>query len=310
MVVEVAVIGAGVMGKYHMENYSKIKNANLVAVCDTNEEVGKRVAKAFSVPHYSDINTMMAGEYIEAVSVCTPTSTHKKTVLNVFEWEVDVLVEKPIALSYEDGVEMAKVAEEGEIKFMVGHSERFNPVIVELEKMSKWKSFEPEFIFSDRFVPHSGRITDQGALFGLCIHDIDIMRYLLKSEVGKVYAIGKSVITDCYDNVVVNVWFKNGAIASIHSSQMGRFSKRFMCLLSGYGRVELDFAKNITRVSTEKGTDEKYGRGGALYYELRHFVDSIGKNITPSVNGWEGLKNLEIVLAAKESIESGKLVEI
>ena len=106
----IAVVGAGLYGKNHLDAYSVNSNVNLVAVCDLNREITDRVAKEYGVKTYNDIEEMLNNEEIDAVSVATPDPYHKDPVMAAIRHGKHVLVEKPLATTSTDAYEIIEAA--------------------------------------------------------------------------------------------------------------------------------------------------------------------------------------------------------
>ena len=102
----IAVVGAGIYGKNHLDAFSTNPNVNLVAVCDLNKEITDRVSKEYGVKGYNDTEEMLLNEDIDAVAVATPDPYHKDPVMTAIKFKKDVLVEKPLATTSEDAYAM------------------------------------------------------------------------------------------------------------------------------------------------------------------------------------------------------------
>ena len=109
--INAAVIGAGSMGKNHARVYSDIENVNLVAICDINEESSKDLAANFNANYYKDYKEMFNNEKIDAVSICVPTKLHKQVAIDAINNGINLLIEKPIAATTQEGNEIIKAAE-------------------------------------------------------------------------------------------------------------------------------------------------------------------------------------------------------
>ncbi|GAA3404822.1 Gfo/Idh/MocA family protein [Paenibacillus hodogayensis] len=110
--VRIGIIGAGLIGKAHLRNYANIQDAEVVAICDVNEQEARKVAEQFHIPHvYADFREMLKRDDIEAVDVCLHNNLHAPVTIAAFEAGKDVYCEKPIAGAYRDGVTMLEAAE-------------------------------------------------------------------------------------------------------------------------------------------------------------------------------------------------------
>lgn len=191
-----AVIGVGSMGINHARIYSEI--SNLVAVVDKNMEIGKVVSKQFKTQYFSDFLKMLKEVAPEAVSIVVPTSMHSKIAVECLKRKIPVLVEKPIADTIKDAKLIIKKAKENNIFFMVGHIERFNPVVRKVKEIiDKGDLGKITCIMARRVGGFPPRINDVGIAVDLAIHDIDIVNFLLSEE-------PRSVIVNSQRNHIEN----------------------------------------------------------------------------------------------------------
>ncbi|MFC2067611.1 Gfo/Idh/MocA family protein [Chloroflexota bacterium] len=128
----VAVIGCGQIGQgHHIPSLQKIKDVELVAVCDTDINLAKETARKFNISsYYTDISEMLGLEKLDIVDICTPPQTHRSLCIQAAEANCHVLLEKPMALSLKEAGEMAEVAEQNNIKIGTVHNKLFEPVMM------------------------------------------------------------------------------------------------------------------------------------------------------------------------------------
>ncbi|NMB59984.1 MAG: Gfo/Idh/MocA family oxidoreductase, partial [Chloroflexi bacterium] len=174
-----AVIGVGSMGKNHARVYSELAEANLVAVSDANAATAEAIGKTFGAAAYSDYRELLEKEKPEAVSVAVPTAMHEQVVTDVLNSGANVLVEKPIAATIEEGQRLIALAKQKNLKLQVGHIVRFNPAIQELKKRLNAGELGRIYqVFCRRAGPFPARIRDVGVVIDLAPHDVDIIRFL------------------------------------------------------------------------------------------------------------------------------------
>ena len=184
----VAVIGAGSMGKNHARVYSSIKDVELIAVCDIDDE-SKKIADEFGAKHYKNYNDMVKNEKLDAVSVCIPTKLHKNVALDIIKNKINILVEKPIAATTQEAKEIIDAAERNNVKLMVGHIEQFNPAVMELKKRIEKNELGSILqVHCQRLSLFPQRIIDVGVIIDLAIHEIYVLKYLIDSKIKRVYA--------------------------------------------------------------------------------------------------------------------------
>ena len=191
---KVGVIGIGNMGSNHARIYSEM--SNLAAVSDVNEELGKKVSEKFKCKFYKDYKEMLEKEEIDAVSIVVPTSFHKKVALDVIEYGIPFLLEKPIADTLENANEIINKAKEKKVRFMVGHIERFNPAVIKLkELLDNFELGEINSIICRRVGVIPPKVRDTNVIIDLAVHDIDIFNFLLNKKPTKLYgSLGNSLI--------------------------------------------------------------------------------------------------------------------
>ena len=156
---KVGVIGTGKMGRNHVRNYAEeIGHFELIGVYDANFQQALKVARQYNTKAYEDLSELLG--QVEAVSVVVPSSLHREVGTLVAEHNVHALIEKPLALTSEDARYLTDLFESKNLKLQVGHIERFNPVISELDKILDKKTVF--YIEVHRYSPFSGsgRITD------------------------------------------------------------------------------------------------------------------------------------------------------
>lgn len=168
------VIGVGHMGQNHVRNVAdESRYFDLVGIYDNNFEHAKRIAAQFHTEAYGDLDELL--ENVDAVSVVVPSSLHLEIGLKVAEHGVHALIEKPLALTSGDAAVLMEAFANKNLKLQVGHIERFNPVMTELDKiLERNKVF---FVEAHRYGPFSGsgRITDASVVEDLMIHDVDLV---------------------------------------------------------------------------------------------------------------------------------------
>jgi UDP-N-acetylglucosamine 3-dehydrogenase len=212
-----AVIGLGAMGRHHARVYSEIEHVELAAVADSDGELGARAARRYHVPVYNDYRRMLEEVNPDLVSVAVPTSLHRDVALVALDAGAHVLIEKPIAASIVEGQEIIQRAAQRGRVLTVGHIERFNPAVQELKRRLGLGEVGRVFsVRARRLGTFPARIRDVGVTIDLATHDLDIMRYLLGSEVSRVYAeTQREVHTAHEDKVSALLRFEDGAVASL-----------------------------------------------------------------------------------------------
>jgi len=169
---DVGVIGVGVMGKNHTRVYSELRPVSGLYVYDVNYDAAVAVASQDGATACESLDDMI--RQVEAVSICVPTQYHLDVAQKVLPKNIHVLMEKPICGSLSEARELLPLIGKGTI-FGVGHIERFNPIVAEIERISR----QPLYVEMNRHNPASQRVTGASVVEDLMIHDIDILRHVL-----------------------------------------------------------------------------------------------------------------------------------
>jgi predicted dehydrogenase len=316
-----AVIGIGSMGKNHARIYSDLDNVELVAVADVNKDVVTALSKKYHVKGYSDYKEMLKNEKLDLVSVVVPTELHKQVALDAINRGIHVLLEKPIAKTIEEGKEIINKATEKKVKLMIGHIERFNPAVIELKKQIDDVG-EIYKIVVERVSPFPLRITDVGVVIDLSVHDIDIINYLLQSEVTSIYAETQQRVHPKHeDSLTAILKYKNKVIAVLNVDWLSPTKKRQLTVIGNKGMFKINYlTQDIYFYENKAVKKEEYefGQIGVsegnmtkihidtkepLKQEIEAFIQSINQNIESPVSGEDGLKALFI---ANKILEAGK----
>lgn len=308
--VRCAVIGVGYLGKYHAEKYTKIKNAELVAVCDLMPDVVKAFAEKFQTTPVTDYRTLIGK--VDAVSIVTPTFTHFEIAKFFIENGVHVLLEKPITTTVAEADMLIELAKKNKVILQVGHLERFNNVVKAVEK----DIFEPKFIESTRLSTFNLRGTDVNVMLDLMIHDIDLIQCLVKSPIKTIRANGASILTEETDIVNARIEFENFCVANVTASRVSLRAERRMRIFQPHNYMTLDL--NTKHISIHrKGEDEMFPgipeiiteeqtleKGDAILDEIIAFIDSVVHNKPAAVTGEDGRKALATAIRITELVKN------
>jgi UDP-N-acetylglucosamine 3-dehydrogenase len=329
--INVAVIGMGSMGKNHVRVYSELPYANLVAICDSNKENLKQISDSYKANTYTDYKEMLEKENIDEVSICVPTKLHKNIALEVIKNKINLLVEKPIATTTEEAKEMIDSAEKNKVKLMIGHIERFNPVIVELKKRIKNNELGRILkVNCERLSLFPQRIIDVGVTVDLAIHEIDILRYLIDSDIKRVYAeTAQRFHASREDLLIGTIRFKNDILGVINANwltpkkvrqirvtgEKGMFVANYLTQELYFYEKEfaskyVDYNKSFMMGKEGKKVKIKIERKEPLKNELESFIDCIKNNTKPPVTGNDGIEALKIAHKFLESSKSNEVVTL
>ena len=301
---QVAVIGAGVMGKHHANVYAALPQTKLVAIVDPSEASRNEAAARYDVRTYSSVEGLLAADvHIDAVSVAAPTSLHYSITQLLLEAGVHVLVEKPVATDVTQAQHLTEMSRERDLVLQVGHITRFYQAV----RLLNERVTEPYLIEARRLTPHA-RIKDVGVILDLMIHDIDIVLGLVRSDIRSVTVAGHVLNGSPYEDVAAaQIVFKNGCIARFLSSRVAPDAERTLVVAEPNQTLRLDFAKEPhTEISVYKPQHDAKGSShvqvnqhsvyedNPLRKELEHFLSRIRKDTPPIGTLDDDLRSLKL----------------
>jgi predicted dehydrogenase len=239
----VAVIGLGAMGANHARLYSDMPGVELVAVADPDP------MRPATVTRYEDYIRMLDETRPEAVSVCVPTRTHFEVAAACIERGLATLVEKPLAATIDEGERLRDLAAGAGVSLAVGHVERFNPAVIELKRRLDAGELGRVYqVHARRVGPFPQRIRDVGVVLDLAPHDIDVMRFLLSSEIARVQAeTEQRIATDREDMLSGVLRFENGVVGVLDVNWLTPTKIRELSVLGERGMFVVDYlARELT----------------------------------------------------------------
>ena len=224
----VAVIGTGFWGKNHARVYKELDSTELVAICDISAERAKSVAAQFGVKAYTNSTRMLKNENIEAVSICTWSTSLAKEALKALRAGKHVLVEKPMATNTKQAQKLLATAEENKLHFTVGLLMRFIPGVQHIrEAVENKKIGELVCATAKRVSQWPERIGDVGVVKDTAIHDIDVMRYIYNEDPIAVYAkTGSMRHRKFEDYAQLMLTYEGGKSAFIESNWLTPYKTR------------------------------------------------------------------------------------
>jgi predicted dehydrogenase len=300
-----AVVGSGHLGSKHAKVYSRLKNVDLVGVCDTNGERGKRVARKHRTTYYRDYRDLF--DKVQAVSIAVPTFLHYKIAKDFLLNGIHILIEKPITKTIEEADELLEIAKKKDLIIQVGHIERFNSAIRAIEPYIK----EPRFIECNRLGPFVERAADIGVVLDLMIHDIDIILGLIRSHVKHIEAVGVKMVSDHEDTANVRLTFSNNAICDLTASRVTKKASRTIKISQEDSHILLNYLTQSAILYKRKNHRIKKKRirikkEEPLKKELESFVYCVLNSKRPIVSGEEAREALNVAIDITKQIK-GKL---
>jgi predicted dehydrogenase len=307
--VRVAVIGVGSLGQHHARIYAVLPEARLVAVLDTDPGRAKEIAARHGVKAFADLRDLP--DDLDAVSVAVPTVAHASVVQACLDRGLAVLVEKPMAASVAEAERMALAARRAARPLLVGHTERFNPVV----RASAPRLKNPRFIEAHRLGVFTARSTDVDVVLDLMIHDLDVILSLVPSRVARVDAVGVNALTDKVDIANARIRFENGCVANVTASRISAERVRKLRVFESDAYVSIDYARQEATATTLRRDAE--GRAEIvretivvdqeepLVSELRAFLQRLRGEPAPAVTAEEALTALRVAAQVLAQIGGG-----
>lgn len=325
-----AIIGCGRISKNHVEAIANnYKQCKLVAVCDVVIEKASERKNLYetlikeTVNVYTDYKEMLEKENIDCVSICTESGYHAKIAIDCLNAGKHVLIEKPMAMSVEDADKINNLAKEKGLKVGVCHQNRFNPPIQKLRRALEEGRFGKLINVTARILwtrdqnyynqaPWRGtKELDGGTLMNQCIHNIDLLQWMVGSEVERVHCERGTFLRniEMEDFGVILIRFKNGTIGLVEGSAcvypknleetLSVFGENGTVVIGGLAVNKIEtwqFAdkRDYDDVDDNADIDNVYGKGHTPLY--LDFVESVKNNREPYISGEEGKKAMEIIL--------------
>ena len=327
------VIGAGRMGKIHIENIMhNIPNLKLKLVADIKiDDKLKKWANEIGVPKLTeDANEVLNDPEINVVIIASSTDTHTKFIQEAAQAKKDIFCEKPIDTDLKRIKETLKIVKKEGVKLMIGFNRRFDRNFKRVKEMVTSGQIGTPYIIKvtarDPAPPSIEYIkTSGGMLFDMTIHDWDMARFQVGSEIEEVYTRGAVLVdpeigkTGDIDTAVVILKFNNGVIGMIDNSRQAVYG--YDQRVEVFGSKGCAIAENEQLNTVRLYTAEEIKEDNIPYFflqrymdsyavELQSFLECLQNNKEPSPNGDDGFQNVVIALAAQKSYEENRPVKI
>ena len=323
---KIGVLGVGHLGKFHLNNWKEITGIELVGFYDPNDENAAAVAEKYQLKRFTNPEELI--DLCDALDIVAPTFAHFDLCKAGIRKGKHIFVEKPLANTMDEARELVKLAKEANIKFQIGHVERFNPALLAL----KDHALEPMFIEVHRLAQFNPRGTDVSVILDLMIHDIDIILSLVKSNVKYISANGVAVMSDTPDIANVRIEFDNGCVANLTSSRISMKKMRKMRLFQKDAYIGIDFLEKkteIIKLNTPEDKDKNvftfdidtnHGKktiaianpvveeGNAIKMELEEFRNAIIQNTNTAVTVVDGFRAMDVAHQILAKIASGNVM--
>lgn len=328
----VGVIGAGRIGRVHARHLAyQVSDAMLSVVADIDETAARECAQQFDIPEaVQDYRVLLEDEAIEAVIICSSTDTHTQIIKEAAAAGKHIFCEKPIAFTLEEIDQALDTINRADVKFQVGFNRRFDPSFRRVrEAVERGEVGTPHLlhlISRDPSPPPIDYIRSSGGLFfDMTIHDFDMARFLIASEVEEIYTAAAVRVDPAIeqagdlDTAVITLQFENGVIGTIDNSREAvyGYDQRAEVFGSG-GRVQSEnHYPNTAVVSNGKHVRrdlplnffmERYVESYRV--EMQAFVDAILEDRPVPVGGEDGRISVMMSMAARRSYDENRPVKL
>ena len=317
---KIAVLGAGHLGRIHLDIIKRISEYDLVGFYDPDPHLSSKISKELSVRSFESMSSLI--DATDIVDIVTPTLSHfecaKQAILN----HKHVFIEKPVTNTLAEADELLVLAERSDVIVQVGHVERFNPAFLAAKPYIK----SPLFIETHRLSPFNPRGTDVSVVLDLMIHDIDIVLNIVKSDITAISTSGVAVATDNADITNARIEFGNGCVTNLTASRVSLKKMRKTRIFQKDAYVSIDFLEKKTEIvslseesswnpfvmNIEVDSDgnkksvnlhkPRVKQLNAIQEELVSFAKAIQNNSLPLVTLNDGCKALRVAHTIMEKI--------
>ena len=330
---KMGVIGLGRMGQLYARTLAtQVSGVHLYAVADVGEQARTLVAGEFGVSYaFSDAYELMALPELDAVVIATPTSTHYDLVIAAASAGKAIFCEKPLALTLEETYAASEAVARADVPLQIGFMRRFDAGYQKAKTLIDGGLIGSPVTFKslsrDPFCPRSQYASPEqsgGLIFDMAIHDFDLARWLVGSEVERVTAEGALLVckdleaVGDIDNALINLRFMSGALGNVEVSRNAFYGYDIRTeILGSEGAVMIGVHQYtpvvlFTRAGAQHDVTpylmERFG--DAYGAQLQHFVDCLNSGQSPSVGAADALAACEIGVAATRAYKTGRSISL
>jgi myo-inositol 2-dehydrogenase/D-chiro-inositol 1-dehydrogenase len=324
------VIGAGRIGKLHSGNVLKhLPQFHIKTIADPL--IDQAWAQSKGIPNISkDFNDIIQDPEIQAVLICTPSPLHAEQIIAAANAGKHIFCEKPISTDINEIKNALRAVKKAGVKLQIGFNRRFDPNFAKIKKMVDENNIgKPHLVritSRDPKIPPADFLKTSGGMFiDMTIHDFDMARFLMNSDIEEIYASANVLINpmfhecDDIDTAVINLKFANGSLGVIDNSRQAVYG--YDQRIEVFGSKGAIHADNNKPTNTTLSTQEGIVSEKPLYYfleryeesfvaELAAFYQCIALDTEPMVNGEDGLRSVIISMAAEQSRRENRPIKI
>ncbi len=319
---KIGVLGAGHLGKIHLNCIKQIEQYELVGFFDPATDTARQVEAEMNVKCFESIDALM--DAVDVVDIVTPTVRHFECASQALKKRRHVFIEKPIVATPDEANALKKLADEAGVKVQVGHVERFNPAFIAAEPFIG----EPLFIEAHRLAQFNPRGTDVPVVLDLMVHDLDILLTIVKSPITYISASGVSIVSPTPDIANVRIEFENGTVANLTASRLSMKYMRKTRIFQKDAYITVDFLDKKTEIfrindvvddtnplsttlTLADGTEKQITFQmpeiqpiNAIKTELESFYNAIVHNTKPVVSIDDGINVLKLAYQILDAVDA------
>ncbi|MFH1751951.1 MAG: Gfo/Idh/MocA family oxidoreductase [archaeon] len=326
------VVGSGGMAEQHARTLGKVNGAKLVGFFSGSKDRVKEISKKFNVKAFSDLNTALKDENVNALIIVSKNFEHCDQALKAVKTGKHVLIEKPVDISLKKVELLLKEVKKRKVVAGVVSQYRFSPAIKKMKDFVGEKDFgknclalvrdnvfrDQEYFDKGNWRKHK-KFTGGGILIHHAIHFLDVLIFLL-GRVKSVQAFSETLThkIEVEDNIVVNLKFENGVIASLMASSSVKNSRENVIEIIGENKSIVFDGRDLHVFDKASKGKSFFGysfskpkklsmKNFSIRDQLQDFVDCINENKQPFVTLENGYYTLKVILAAYKSAETGKV---
>ncbi|MFD9625479.1 inositol 2-dehydrogenase [Peribacillus muralis] len=331
MTLTVGIIGAGRIGKIHVDNLRGNSQMRVKSVSDISTGHLEGWAKEKQIEVLTlNYNDILNDPEINAVFICSPTNTHATIIKEAAAAGKHIFCEKPVSFSVKETEEALEVVEKAGVKLQIGFNRRFDPNFRKIREIVQAGQIGHPHILRitsrDPEPPNAEYIKSSGGLFmDMTIHDFDMARYIMGSEVIEVHAYGAVLVDPTIgeagdiDTAIISLKFANGALGVIENSRRAAYG--YDQRLEIFGDKGAAQADNNRANTVEVSTAEHVSKEKPLYFflerytqayidEVTGFATAVLENHQVICSGFDGLQAERNANAARKSLETGAPVQL
>lgn len=323
----ICVVGCGYWGKNLIRNFAEL--GHLSAICDSDlQAVAKFASQYPGVKTYHELEDVLKDSEIDAVALATPAEQHHAMGLAAIEAGKDVFVEKPLALEWQDGVEMVEAARARGRILMLGHLLRYHPAVVKIQELVRSGVLgRIDYIYSNRL--SMGKIRQvENALWSFAPHDISVILALVGQMPLQVTCTGGAYLQpNVADVTVSNLLFDRGTRSHIFVSWLHPYKEQRLVVVGSKQMIVFEDTRPDhklmlfdKRIEWKNGAMEALKPNGVpldfsgdepLRLECQHFIDCVLNRSEPVTTGEEGVRVLQVLQACQRSLQmNGEPVQV